>query len=215
MSARSWGARPTPPSGRRAAPLLVTETDEEARQYLRREDNAFRWYFEYIIGVTSAGGFVHMLKSDPDMPDEEVTPEYCIDTIVTAGSPKTVAKKIAEFRRRDRPVRDPDRLAPRLGPQRPVAAPHGAHRDRAHAAASCGDRLAGGGRSSRACRQRPWIGLGLFGDDFDELTGLHALARTQAVQHHEPLRAELVERHAGRERFHRIAGPRRPRQRAA
>ena len=39
-----------------------------------------------------------MLKSDPDMPDEEVTPEYCIDTIVTAGSPKTVARKIAEFR---------------------------------------------------------------------------------------------------------------------
>ena len=95
---KKLGRQPDPSKWKAGRTLLVTETDEEARQYLRREDNAFRWYFEYIIGITRHGGFVHMLKSDPDMPDDEVTPEYCIDTIVTAGSPKTVAKKIAAFR---------------------------------------------------------------------------------------------------------------------
>ena len=39
-----------------------------------------------------------MLKTDPDMPDEEVTVDYCLDTMVTAGSPRTVADRLAEFR---------------------------------------------------------------------------------------------------------------------
>ena len=78
--------------------LLVCDTDEEAQAYLKSPDCAFRWYFEYIIGITRFGGFVHMLKTDPDMPDDDVTIDYCIDTIVTAGSPKTVAEKLAQFR---------------------------------------------------------------------------------------------------------------------
>ena len=146
---RTLGQQPDPSMWKAGRTLLITETDEEARQYLRREDNAFRWYFEYIIGVTSHGGFVHMLKSDPDMPDEEVTPEYCIDTIVTAGSPKTVAKKIAEFRDETGPfetliVSHHDWVHKDLW-----AAPHGVDRDRADAEAPRRDRLAGGGGVGR------------------------------------------------------------------
>ena len=95
---RKLGRPPDPSKWKAGRTLLLTETDAEAQAYLRRADNAFRWYFEYIIGITRHGGFVHMLKTDPDMPDDEVTPEYCIDTIVTAGSPKTVAAKLAAFR---------------------------------------------------------------------------------------------------------------------
>jgi hypothetical protein len=39
-----------------------------------------------------------MLKSHPDMADAEVTPQYCIDTMVIAGSPRTVAERLAAFR---------------------------------------------------------------------------------------------------------------------
>ena len=83
--------------------LLVCDTDEEAQEYLRHPDCALRWYFEYIIGITGRGGFIHMLKSDPDLPDEEVTVDYCLDTIVTAGSPKTVVEKLVEFREKTGP----------------------------------------------------------------------------------------------------------------
>ena len=92
------GKEPDPSIWKGGRTILVTETDAEAEAYLKREDNAFQWYFKYIIGVTSAGGFQHMLKSDVDLPDEELTPEYCIDTLVIAGSPKTVARKLAEVR---------------------------------------------------------------------------------------------------------------------
>ena len=76
----------------------MTETDEEARDYLRTPGNSLEWYFKYISGLTRHGGFVHMLKSHPDMPDDEVTPQYCIDTMVIAGSSRTVAERLAAFR---------------------------------------------------------------------------------------------------------------------
>ena len=78
--------------------LFVAETDAEARAYLEHPECAMRWYFHYIIELTTAGGFVHMLKTDPDMRDEDVTIDYCLDNIVIAGSPQTVADRLAEFR---------------------------------------------------------------------------------------------------------------------
>ena len=73
---RALGLSPEPAKWRAGRTLLVTETDEEARAYLRSPGNSLEWYFRYIIGLTRHGGFVHMLKSDPNMPDAEVTPRY-------------------------------------------------------------------------------------------------------------------------------------------
>lgn len=95
---RKHGLPIEPHKWRAGRTLLVTETDAEARAYLRTPGNAIEWYFHYIIGITRHGGFVHMLKSHPDMPDDEVTPQYCIDTMVIAGSPRTVAEKLAAYR---------------------------------------------------------------------------------------------------------------------
>src|SRR5205823_9822682 len=100
---RKHGLPIEPHKWRAGRTLLVTETDEEARDYLRSPGNSLEWYFHYIIGITSHGGFVHMLKSHPDMPDAEVTPQYCIDTMVIAGSPRTVAEKLAAFREKTGP----------------------------------------------------------------------------------------------------------------
>ncbi len=95
---KKHGLEPEPHKFAFGRTLLVTETDEEADTYLHAPGNALEWYFHYIIGLTSHGGFVGMLKGDPDMPDSEVTPRYCIDSMVIAGSPKTVAEKLAAFR---------------------------------------------------------------------------------------------------------------------
>ena len=78
--------------------LLVTETDEEAQAYLRKKNNAIWWYFHYIVVLMKFGGFHHILKLDPSMPDDEVDEDYCIRVMVHAGSPKKVAKEIAQFR---------------------------------------------------------------------------------------------------------------------
>ncbi|MFO1067916.1 MAG: LLM class flavin-dependent oxidoreductase [Geminicoccaceae bacterium] len=78
--------------------ILVCDTDEEARAYLKHPDCTMRWYFHYISGLTRHGGFVGMLKNDPSMSDDDVTVDYCLENIVIAGSPKTVAEKLAAFR---------------------------------------------------------------------------------------------------------------------
>ena len=83
--------------------LLITETDAEAEAYLKTPKNALWWYFHYIVTIMKFGGFHGLLKIDPSMPDDEVTEEYCIRTMVHAGSPKTVAKKIAAFRDKSGP----------------------------------------------------------------------------------------------------------------
>jgi alkanesulfonate monooxygenase SsuD/methylene tetrahydromethanopterin reductase-like flavin-dependent oxidoreductase (luciferase family) len=90
---------PLEPSKWRAGrTLLVTETDEEAQAYLKSPGNSFEWYFTYITGIMRHGRFVGGLKADPAMPDDDVTVRYCIDEMVIAGSPKTVAEKLAAFR---------------------------------------------------------------------------------------------------------------------
>ena len=78
--------------------LLITETDEEAEAYLKKKNNAIWWYFHYIVTLMKYGKFHHILKTDPSIPDEEVNEEYCIRTMVHAGSPRKVAKEIAKFR---------------------------------------------------------------------------------------------------------------------
>jgi alkanesulfonate monooxygenase SsuD/methylene tetrahydromethanopterin reductase-like flavin-dependent oxidoreductase (luciferase family) len=95
---RKHGLPLEPAKWRAGRTILVTETDAEARAYLKSPGNSLEWYFTYIIGITGHGGFLNMLKSHQDMPDAAVTPQYCIDTMVIAGSPRTVAEKLAAFR---------------------------------------------------------------------------------------------------------------------
>ena len=130
---KKHGLEPEPHKFAFGRTLLVTETDEEAETYLHSPGNALEWYFNYIIGLTSHGGFVGMLKGDPDMPDSEVTPRYCIDSMVIAGSPKTVAEKLAAFREDTAPFETSHLLAPRLGRRGDVAAPHASLVPRGHA----------------------------------------------------------------------------------
>ncbi len=94
------GIEPNPSLWRVGRTLLVTETDEEARDYLRSPDCAIRWYFHWLLDAITYSGATQILKndSDIDMPDEELSVDYCIDNLVISGSPKTVANGLAQFR---------------------------------------------------------------------------------------------------------------------
>ena len=113
---KKLGLAPNPSKWKAGRTLLITETDEEARQYLRREDNAFRWYFE-----------VHHRRHQPRRlrPHAQVGPRHAGrggDARVLhrhhrhRRQPQDGGQEDRGVPRRDRPVRDPDRLAPRLGP---------------------------------------------------------------------------------------------------
>ena len=49
---------------------------------------------EYFLPLLGAFGFLEYLKHDPDVPDSDVTPEYCARHNWLVGSPATVAEKL-------------------------------------------------------------------------------------------------------------------------
>ena len=73
--------------------IFVADTDEEAWK-LAVEGPMGRMMREYFLPLLSQFGFKDFLKHHPDVPDSDVTVEYCAQHNWLIGSPETVARKI-------------------------------------------------------------------------------------------------------------------------
>ncbi|MFG0359792.1 LLM class flavin-dependent oxidoreductase [Pseudomonas putida] len=91
------GRRPDPNLWRIARSILVTDTDQEAADYLARPDSSYGWYYDYIVEDMAAFNMKRILKPSAEIPDSEVTRENCLDWMVMSGSPKTVLDKLVAF----------------------------------------------------------------------------------------------------------------------
>ena len=101
--------------------IFVADTDEEAWR-LSVGGMMGRMMGEYFLPLLSTFGFKEYLKHHPDVPDSDVTVEYCAKHNWLIGSPKTVAEKLEKIyedvggfgqllRLRLRLPREPGRLA--------------------------------------------------------------------------------------------------------
>jgi alkanesulfonate monooxygenase SsuD/methylene tetrahydromethanopterin reductase-like flavin-dependent oxidoreductase (luciferase family) len=72
---------------------FVAETDAEAWK-LAVEGPMGRMMTEYFLPLLANFGFLEFLKHDPDVPDSDVTAEYCAKHNWLVGSPSTVAEKL-------------------------------------------------------------------------------------------------------------------------
>ncbi|MEE8291708.1 MAG: alkane 1-monooxygenase, partial [Candidatus Tectomicrobia bacterium] len=52
---------------------------------------------EYFLPLLGAFGFTDYLKHDPDVPDADVTPEYCARHNWLVGSPSTVVERLEQI----------------------------------------------------------------------------------------------------------------------
>ena len=87
------GRTPDPHAWRIAREVYVAESSAEARRealdgVLSRD---FQQYFRPLL---SSMNMLGLLKTDPNMADSEVTPEYLVDNIWVVGSPDEVADKL-------------------------------------------------------------------------------------------------------------------------
>ena len=73
--------------------VFVAETDEAAWK-LSVEGMMGRMMREYFLPLLANFGFLEFLKHDPDVPDSDVTVEYCARHNWLIGSPATVREKI-------------------------------------------------------------------------------------------------------------------------
>jgi len=89
--AESAGLTPDWRTWRVARSILVTETDDEAAEYLARPDNTIVDYYNYLRTQLTRAGLIGIFKPDQEMPDEAITNALCVEEMVIAGSPATVA----------------------------------------------------------------------------------------------------------------------------
>ena len=97
------GRTPDRSTWRVARDVFVADTTEEARHEALHGTMArdFREYWQKQFIELKLGGnpAIDALKTDPEMPDSEVTAEYMVDNIWIVGSPDEVARKLRSLYR--------------------------------------------------------------------------------------------------------------------
>lgn len=79
--------------------IIVADTDEQARAIVFDPKGSLNYYFSYLWKALSLANYTIVLKANPNQPDAEVTLDMLLEDLVIYGSPKTVAEKIAAFRK--------------------------------------------------------------------------------------------------------------------
>lgn len=92
------GRTPRGADWRIARSIFVGEDDAEAKAYVRAPDGPFAHYFGYLITLVKRAGFMAILKPDPAMTDDHLTPAAACAGLVIAGDSDSVASQILALR---------------------------------------------------------------------------------------------------------------------
>jgi alkanesulfonate monooxygenase SsuD/methylene tetrahydromethanopterin reductase-like flavin-dependent oxidoreductase (luciferase family) len=93
IGARRGGRTANRADWRLVREVFVAETDEEAFR-LSAGGMMGRMMTEYFLPLLGSFGFLDYLKHSPDVPDSDVTAEYCARHNWVIGSPSTVVEKL-------------------------------------------------------------------------------------------------------------------------
>lgn len=95
---RSTGL-PADPSGWRVArSIFVADDEATARRYARREEGAHGFYFNVMRTKLAKSGSQGVMHDSPGQPDSDLSIGRCVERLVIAGTPESVAEQILEFR---------------------------------------------------------------------------------------------------------------------
>jgi alkanesulfonate monooxygenase SsuD/methylene tetrahydromethanopterin reductase-like flavin-dependent oxidoreductase (luciferase family) len=95
---RSAGLSVDPSGWRVARSIFVADDQTTARRYAHREDGAHGFYFQVMRTKLSAAGALDLIRDHPDQSDSELSLERCLERLVIAGTPESVAQQILAFR---------------------------------------------------------------------------------------------------------------------
>ena len=90
------GKTPDRSMWRIAREVFVADTTEEARR-LALNGTMARDFQQYFLRLMPKVNMLGLMKTDPDMPDSDVTVEYLLDNIWIVGSPDEVAGKLRKL----------------------------------------------------------------------------------------------------------------------
>ncbi len=92
------GAKAHPDEWRVAKSIFVADDEATAQRYALEEGGPYRFYFKQLVRKMLNGGRSNLFKTDPAMPDAEVTPEYVNKRLVIAGTVNSVVDQLLAFR---------------------------------------------------------------------------------------------------------------------
>jgi alkanesulfonate monooxygenase SsuD/methylene tetrahydromethanopterin reductase-like flavin-dependent oxidoreductase (luciferase family) len=82
-----------------ARSIFVADDEATARCYAHRADGAHGFYFRVMREKLASAGALDVMRDHPGQPDSELAPERCLERLVIAGTPESVAEQILAFRR--------------------------------------------------------------------------------------------------------------------
>jgi len=93
------GAVAMPGEWRIAKSIFVADDDATAKRYALSAEGPYHFYFKQLVRkLVGAGGRGNLFKTDPDMPNEAITPEYVTQRLVLAGTVDSVVDQLLAFR---------------------------------------------------------------------------------------------------------------------
>jgi len=93
------GAQASPAEWRVAKSIFVADDAATAQRYGHGAEGPYHFYFKQLIRkLVGAGGRGNLFKTDPDMPNEAITPEYVTRKLVIAGTVESVVEQLLAFR---------------------------------------------------------------------------------------------------------------------
>jgi alkanesulfonate monooxygenase SsuD/methylene tetrahydromethanopterin reductase-like flavin-dependent oxidoreductase (luciferase family) len=81
-----------------AKSVFVADDDKVAQEYGTGEQSPYRFYFKQLGAKLRRAGLLGLFKTDRDQPDEDITLDYMVDSLVVAGSVNNVVDQLLEFR---------------------------------------------------------------------------------------------------------------------
>jgi alkanesulfonate monooxygenase SsuD/methylene tetrahydromethanopterin reductase-like flavin-dependent oxidoreductase (luciferase family) len=92
------GAKADPADWRVAKSIFVADDEATAKRYGYGEGGPHHFYFKQLVRKLAGGGRGNLFKTDQNMPDSELTPEYVTQRLVLAGTVNSVVDQILAFR---------------------------------------------------------------------------------------------------------------------
>ena len=81
-----------------AKSIFVADDEATAQRYAMDDGGPYRFYFKQLVRKLVGGGRSNLFKTDPDMSDSEITPEFVNKKLVLAGTVNSVVDQILAFR---------------------------------------------------------------------------------------------------------------------
>ena len=96
---RSQGLSVDASGWRVARSVFVADDEATARRYAYREEGAHGFYFHVMRTKLARAAALGVMRDYPEQPESELSTGRCVERLVIAGTPQSVADQILEFRR--------------------------------------------------------------------------------------------------------------------